>query len=576
MKKIFLMIVSSAVVGLSYAQSVAEGVKSIYYQKYKSAKDILQKAVAANPADPDANYWLGQVYINQDDLAGARSVYAKAMTATNQNPLIMVGMGHVEALEGKNADARAHFDAALAATNTKKGGDVKILTAVGRANADGDSKTGDPVYGIDKLNIAAKLDPKNPEIPTLIGISQLKRGPDYGGQAKTAYDQALAIDPNYAYAKLRTGRIFQSQNNPSVFIPYLEQSTTLDPKYAPGFLALYDYYSRRDVNKAKVYLDQYIALADKDCETDFFYADYQLQAGQRDAALAKAKEMEANCSSETFPKLNKLYAVIYERQGDSLQARNYIERYLQKENPIRVGSDDYLMAASLYSKFPEDSNKLVDALDKATSLDTNTTTRIATLRTVADIFGKQQNWTAQFRALEKAMAMRPDTTALNFYNYIIAATNAKRYYKADTLAQAYIQQYPTQPQGYILRARAAILNDPDTSQGTAIPAINEQIAFWKQDTARYKSQIKRSYSYQVYYYATKQKDYRQARVVVDSILAVDPNDAYALSTGPLLDKYISRGGGSQTNTPADKPKTNTPAKKPATPAKKPAATGKGR
>jgi tetratricopeptide (TPR) repeat protein len=575
MKKIVLMFAFSTMVAMSYAQSVDEGRKNIYYQKYKTAKDILQKAVNANPSDPDANYWLGQVYIDQDDLAGARSVYAKAMTATNQNPLIMVGMGHVEALEGKNAEARAHFDAALAATTNKKGGDVKILTAVGRANADGDSKTGDAAYGLDKLNVAAKLDPKNPEIQTLIGISNVKRGPDYGGAAKTAYDQALAIDPNYALAKLRTGRIFESQKNPTVFLPYYEQSTTVDPKYAPGFLALYNYYSRRDVNKAKVYLDQYIALADKDCETDFFYADYQLQAGQRDAALAKAKEIEATCPSDSFPKLNKLYAIIYERQGDSLQAKSYLDKYLQKEVPAKIGSDDYVLAASLYSKFPEDSAKVIDALYKAVSLDTNVTSKVATLRSFADIFGQQQNWTAQFSALDMAMAIRPDTTALNFYNYIISATNAKRYSKADTLAQAYINQYPTQPQGYILRTRAAISNDADTSKGTAIPAIDQYIAFLKTDTAKNKSRILTNYSYQVYYYTTKQKDYPKAMEIVDSILAVDPTSSYGLSAQNLLKKYINQRNNPQTATPADKPKSTTP-KKTTTPARKTATTGKGR
>jgi Flp pilus assembly protein TadD len=567
MKKLFLSSALAIVALVSVkAQSVADAVKDIYNEKFKSAKDKLQGIVSKSPNDVDANYWLGQVYIDQDDLPAARNTYAKAMTATNQAPLIMVGMGHVESLEGKAQDARAHFDAALAATNNKKGGDVKVLTAVGRANADGTSKQGDANYGIDKLQTAAKLDPKDPEIQTLIGISQLKRGPEYGGQAKSAYDAALAIDPKNARAKLRTARLYQSQNNPTVFIPLMEEATTLDPNYAPAYLALYDYYSERDVNKAKTYLDQFVAKADKDCNTDFFNANYLLRAGQRDASLAKAKEMESTCGIDSFPQLNLLYALIYDRNGDSVQGRKYIDQYLTKQVPAKITSNDYVLAAGLYAKFPEDSSKLVTAIDQAVSLDTNVNTQITTLRSFADIFGKQQNWTAQYRALNKAMSLRPDTTATNFYNFLNSAINAKQYMKADTIAQAYIQQYPTQPQGYALRIKATTLYDADTSRGTAIPAIDQYIGFLKADTAKNKNRIITYYGYEVYHFVNKVQDYPKALAVADSILALDPGNSYALQVQRILKQQSNP---TRSSTPAS------PAKKATSPATKPKTTGKG-
>ena len=42
------------------AQSLEDGRKFLYYEKYISAKNVFQKLVAANPADGDAAYWLGQ------------------------------------------------------------------------------------------------------------------------------------------------------------------------------------------------------------------------------------------------------------------------------------------------------------------------------------------------------------------------------------------------------------------------------------------------------------------------------------------------------------------------------------
>jgi len=286
---------SCVTVSFASAQTLAEGLKAVYYEKYKTAGDIFRKLVAANPADADANYWLGQVAISQPnrDLELAKSIYTKALVATNQNPLIVVGMGHVELMEGKATESKAHFTAALAATNNKKGGDPKILTAVGRANADGDSKTGEVEFAIEKLNTAAKLDLKDPGIFVLEGISHLKRGREYGGDAKRAFEAALERDPRYAQAKYRIARIFMSQNNKELFLPMLEEAAQMDPAYGPAWLALYDYYAERDVNKATDYMEKYLAVADKDCETDFFYADYLFRAGKYQESLAKAKELEA-------------------------------------------------------------------------------------------------------------------------------------------------------------------------------------------------------------------------------------------------------------------------------------------
>ncbi len=78
------------------AQKVEDAVKYIYYQRYNSAKEILQKWVAGNATDINAQYWLGQAFLEEDNIPEARNVYQKALTATANAPLILVGIGHVE------------------------------------------------------------------------------------------------------------------------------------------------------------------------------------------------------------------------------------------------------------------------------------------------------------------------------------------------------------------------------------------------------------------------------------------------------------------------------------------------
>ncbi len=553
MKRFAFVMLSSVAVLVAGAQSVADGVKAIYYEKYKTAKTILEKLVAANPADVDANYWLGQVNLNQGEIAAARSVYAKAMTTAAANPLIIVGMGHVELMEGKTADAKAHFDAALAATNNKKGGDPKILTAVGRANADGDSRTGDPVFGIEKLAAAAKLDLTNPDIYVLMGISQLKRGGEFGGESKKAYEEALVRDPKYAKAKLRIARIFLSQNNKELFLPLMEEATQLDPNYGPAFQALYTYYAEKDVNKAKDYLDKYIALADKDCETDFFYADYLLRAGKKEEALAKAREMEGVCGGANFPKLDKLYAIIYDRTGDSVNALASMSKYMSKEKEDKLSASDHVTMATMLAKFPGKETEIESNMTKAIAKDTVTAKRIELANLMAETYGKAGNFGGQAKWLGMAAGWKPKITATDFYYWGDAQTKYAKSFatsdsiprnaafaKSDSIYGAYIANYSDQPQGYTFRAIAAKAADFDTSKGLAIPALNAYNAFLMNDTAKNKRTIISNYYYQIPYFANKIKDFQKVLDAANAILALDPTNAYALGVKQAATDQLSR------------------------------------
>src|SRR5688572_13460886 len=88
-----------------FAQSVQEGRKFLYYERYQSAIETLQKAVAAAPTNPEAIYWLSQASRESGDIAAAKEVLRKGMEGANgSNPLLLAGMGHIELAEGKAND----------------------------------------------------------------------------------------------------------------------------------------------------------------------------------------------------------------------------------------------------------------------------------------------------------------------------------------------------------------------------------------------------------------------------------------------------------------------------------------
>ena len=260
---------------VAFAQSVDQGKKFLYYQRYKSAKDVFDKILASNPNNIEAIYWQGQGYLDQHDSAAAQDLYSKALQTNGNAPLLLAGMGNVELRLGKTTDARQHFETAI---SLSKGKDITVLNAVADANVD--AHAGDAAYAIEKLTLATQIKNFNSAETWLLMGDAYRKLID-GGNAVTAYNKASTIDPKLAEAKYKIGKIYETQNNKEFFLQYFDDAITLDPMYAPAYYELFYYWYFRDVNKAAGYLDKYIANADPGPEveylkTDFLYASSEI------------------------------------------------------------------------------------------------------------------------------------------------------------------------------------------------------------------------------------------------------------------------------------------------------------
>src|SRR5689334_3508317 len=121
MIKFFASLVALFVFGsnMVYAQSVDQGRKFYYYQRYKSAKETFEKVLAANPNDINATYWLGETLLQQKDSVAAKNLFQKALTQNGNAPLLLAGMGQIELMDGKTNDARQRFETAISLTKGK-------------------------------------------------------------------------------------------------------------------------------------------------------------------------------------------------------------------------------------------------------------------------------------------------------------------------------------------------------------------------------------------------------------------------------------------------------------------------
>ena len=517
MKKFLLLLMACVVMHSAMFAQYAEGIRLLNYEKNKSARETFQKLVDASPQDPQAIYWLGQAILatdggepSKEQIASAKALYQKALGSIGSDPWLVTGMGHIELLErGDINSAKQKFEQAITASTETKGknkgkANPAILNAIGRANAKVGSGLGDNLYAIDKLNQAGQLDLTNPDIYINKAINYLKMGGENGGEAVKAYQEAVTRDPKSALAYYRTGKVYQSQNNKELFEQNFDNAITADPTCPLPYFAYYLYYANKDVNKAKEYLDKYVANADRDPKTDYFVAEYLFRAGKNDESLAKIQELEKSAGLTEIPRLSILSAYNYDRKGDSAQAKANLEKFFANAPADKIEPTDYELAVKVLTKFPGSEAQASTYLEKAIATDTSRINKLNYMQQGADMYAKAKNPAEQLNWMKRMVELKGTTTEGDYYRITGAALSAKDYPQTMDWAKKYMAAYPDKPQPYTFYRKAAIASDPDTTSGKGVEHLQYIDSIYSLNKDKYKKELFLNEYYTILYYINKQ------------------------------------------------------------------------
>ena len=546
MKKLkFTLILLSSLMAVNIvgAQSIDDGKKFLYYDKYISAKNVFQGLLNANPANEEAAYWLGQTLIAPDedkDIAGARAVYTKALSANPNSALLNAGMGHVELLEGKTQDARNHFETAI---SLSKGKNIDVLDAVGFANGDFDSKLGDAAYAVEKLQQATNIKGfKDARIMTDLGDAYRKNND--GGSAQKAYEAALGIDSRYARAKYRIGRIYQSQGDSQkdIFLRYFDEAIALDGNYSRVYWTLYQYYYENDVTRSAQYLDKYLAAKGTDePQSCFLHAQMKYAQGLFAEAIAAAD----NCISSNpnpYPNLYGVKAYAAYKLGDSITAKSGFDMYFQKQKPEKIGPKDYDTYAKVLLKLPGNEELAGKYVDKAVEIDSTETGKVNLLKSMASAFEKKGDYATAADWYKKVLAIKKAPTKTDIYNAGYNYFRVGKFPQASEVFDTYIQKYPDDIYGYYMKGRSYWGIDTTMAYGLANDAFTKAIQVGEAypDKSKIIAQLVGSYKYMIGYAANIDKSKDQALAFADKALAIDPADAEVLANKDILSKATLR------------------------------------
>lgn len=545
-------------VGFSSAQTIDEGKAFLYYERYESAKAVFQKILSSDPNNEQAAFWLGQAYLRNDDrtpkdVATAKTLYQGKLQANPNQALLIAGMGQIGLIENQRQEARNRFETAI---SLSKGKDIDVLNAIGFANGNPNSKNGDPAYAIEKLKQATEIKKfKDPDVLVNLGDAYRKLSAD-GGNAILSYEAALKIDPNYARAKYRIGKVYQTQGfgQEPIFMKYFNEAIALDPKYAPVYYNLFSYYYESNVPMAAQYLDKWLANSDDDPKACYYSASIKFAQGLFNETITKADQCIATEGADPYPKLFGLKAYAFNRLNDSANAKIFFEEYLRRQNPENIGAGDYASYATVLFKFPGNEAKATELFNKAIAADTIEANKVNYAKIVAGIYDSQKNYSEAGKWYGRVVELKKNYSNVDLFNAGYNYYQNNQYDSSNKFFNLFIQKYPDDILGYYMIANANAVIDSTGELGIAEPFYNKVIEIGTKDLTKgnAKARVLTAYKFFIGHQYNVKKNKDSALYYVNKALEIDPTDAQLQNFKEIISKY-NPGATPSKKQPANKP-----------------------
>lgn len=560
-----LFVVMLCVANGAMAQSVEDGLKDLYYGKYQTAKQNLEKAITAKPTDDRAYYYLGIAELGLENKDAAAAAFTKGLTAVPNSPLLTAGLGRIDLMNKKETEAKQKFEAASTATEGRDGD-------VARAIADANSEIGDRGYA---LTIMEKLlnneGRKKKQMYTATPADYIELGDAYrflggenGGKAISAYEKALDLDANNAEAVMKQGLVNYNARLLQQAVGDWTKATNMDANYAPAYFELYQFYITQkkeqfSLPNAAKYLQKYVEVGDPSDKTknEYYLAAIAFYQKDYDAAITKAKALLASANEAYKGKLTLLTADAHLQKGDSLAAKELMDSRVKAVGEDKLEALDFKLLSAIYGKLKH-ADSATNAsyqqlagtyLEKYAEADTAKDAE--KYRTVAESFKDMRNYAKTAEWYGKTLEFKDNPRAIEDHFFKgVYEYYAQQYAKADTTWGEFSAKYPDQANGYYWRGMANFALDQQAKEGRAKAPFEKYLSMVKpEDEAKAKRFLINAYTYMMlYHYNLDDKTAMQP--FMDKLTAIDPANETARQVKDYIESVNKQASSAGAKAPA--------------------------
>lgn len=465
------------------AQDLEAAKKTIDAEKYEGAKKMLKGLVATNPANGKATFLLGTVYLKQNIEDSAKIYFQKGLAAKDGGRLNSIGLGQIDLNNKDIASAQANF---AQATKDLKKKDFEELLYVGKAYTN--ATTPDYKKALEYLNKAKAISPMDAQVQLALGDAYY--GDKNQNEAYAAYRNAYAADASLIRAKMQLGVLLKGAKAYTKAIEAFDEVVKTSPNYGPVYRELAETYYYWANNEPKKY-NEYIQKALPAYEKYMNLTDYSLTSRMRHADFLilakdyKALEVEAN----EMQKLDKVNPRIMRYLGYSAYENGNVDTAIKSlsdfiANPKnKVIARDYMyLGLAKLKKGTNAETKAVDPtafteaianLKKSVEMEASMTNDLSE---IGKGFYSQKMYRQAAAIYEIAVTNKESKNYLldNFYlgNSLyfsntqkdVVKPNVEELKKADVAFANVIEASPTTQDAYLFKARTNSLleNDPET------------------------------------------------------------------------------------------------------------------
>ena len=351
--KIFsLALVASA--SVVKAQDIKEAKKAIDAEQFQKAKSLLKSIIKAKPSDGEANFVLGNVYLNQSIIDSAKIYYLNGLEASEKKHLNYIGLAQID-LDNKNtASATANFGLA---TKDIKRKDVDEFIYIGKAYMN--SVNPDYTNAVASLKKALAIEPQNAQ--ALLAIGDAYYGANNQNDAYKAYRDAFTADPTLLRAKMQLGVLLKGAKSYEEAIKSFNEVIALNANYGPVYRELAETYykwarnkpstSTVNLQKAITNYEKYLSLTDYSLDSKMRHADFLILVKDYKNLEVVANKMIAE--DKVNPRIFRYLGYAAYENGNYDVAIKSIEDYIKVPTNKIIGRD-YLYLG--YAKIKKGTN----------------------------------------------------------------------------------------------------------------------------------------------------------------------------------------------------------------------------
>ncbi|MBZ4044663.1 tetratricopeptide repeat protein [Flavobacterium hibisci] len=550
-KILSLALVASA--SVVKAQDIKEAKKAIDAEQFQKAKSLLKSIIKAKPSDGEANFVLGNIYLNESVVDSAKIYYLNGLEASDKKNLNYIGLGQLDLDQKNTAAAQANFGLA---TKDMKRKDVDEFIYIGRAYINSDN----PDYNnaITVLKRALAIEPQN--ATALLAIGDAYYGANNQNDAYKAYRDAFTADPTLLRAKMQLGVLLKGAKSYDEAIKSFNEVIALNANYGPVYRELAETYYKWARNKpstAKVNLqnaitnyEKYLSLTDYSLDSKMRHADFLILVKDYKKLEEVANKMIAE--DKVNPRIFRYLGYAAYENGNPDVAIKSIEDFIKVPTNKVIGRDYLYLGLSKIKKGTNAEGVVDPAAFDAGLADIKKAIELEPLvvEELADfgkaLFGKKQ-YTQAAAIFELGAANTESKNYLDdavYYGISVYYGNAGKPVEsrdkaalanADATFDKILVASPTYDEAYIYKARInSLLDKDDLIIKYYTEYVNKITAKGAEELAKPATVKKIVESYNSIGAAYANTDKAKAVEYFNKTLALDPANTYAAQSVKAL------------------------------------------